>query len=635
MRISGLLLGLFLIVCSITVKGQVSDEPKQPRILILLDGSSSMLQPWGQDTRFKTAGRIITTLIDSLYKVNDQVEFALRVYGHQHPAQENNCIDTKKEVMFSKDNLTQMSLRLESLHPIGVSPIAYSLKEAAENDLTDEMRYTYSLILITDGGESCGGNICDVVKTLLDKKISFKPYIVSLVDYAPLKDQYNCLGNYLLTTKEKDINTTVGTIVEAYRPMLKMAVIDKKIIKAAVVNAPSVLKVDIPKFEIKKEDTREEPPPPPPPALPKPKIEKAPQAIPKEIPPAPTKDLTDRTITPPPPRPKEDVMFMVVRQLPLLFRGNIMSFYANKVSVPAYTVKRAIPEPVVTPPPVVPPKPVVKPEVKPIPPATVTAETTRPKEPKYNIEREEQKETTLEVFFTDGRGKFYQTTPQVVLLDPRTNQPVQRFYRTVNASGNPDPKTLPTGVYNLTVTGKSNLLIRNVEIRANNKNKIVVQVGKASLRFEYEDSPSQPVSEFSAKVKKNFEPGPVITQLCTQELEYDPGNYHIEISTQPRDHRSVDLDFDALVVIRIERPGFVNITNTNNMGEVKLYYQLGDQYVQFYKMNVNGNVNMQRLKLQRGNYRIGYNRTPNVPYAEETIKQFNVKSNQDTNVELD
>ena len=172
MRFPALLFGLFLSVFAAVA--QEATLPKQPRILILLDGSSSMLQPWEKgEQRFKAAAKIIDKLADSLYSINDQVELALRVYGHQHPAQENNCFDTRKEVMFSKDNRAQMSLRVASLNTMGVSPIAYSLKEAAENDLVDIDHYNYSMILINDGGESCGGDICNFVKILLEKKINF------------------------------------------------------------------------------------------------------------------------------------------------------------------------------------------------------------------------------------------------------------------------------------------------------------------------------------------------------------------------------------------------------------------------------------------------------------------------------
>ncbi len=216
---------LFLLV-AFNIQAQQKNPYKKNRILLLLDGSSSMVADWNTGTtRFKTAGDLISKLMDSVYSFNPDVEFALRVYGHQHSVPEHNCYDTKREVMFSKDNYTQMLLRLESLHPLGVSPIAYSLKQAAEEDFNDTYNYAYSLILITDGGESCGGNICEVVKTLLDKKIQFKPYIVSLVDYAPLRDQYACLGTYLQASNPTEIKQAIGTIASNYQKLLNVPIL--------------------------------------------------------------------------------------------------------------------------------------------------------------------------------------------------------------------------------------------------------------------------------------------------------------------------------------------------------------------------------------------------------------------------
>ncbi len=639
---------LLLVVCFtgfvLNSSAQV-DEEKQQRILLLLDGSSSMLQPWEKnEIRFRTAAKVITSLIDSIYKVNNQVEFGLRVYGHQHPAQDNNCFDTKREVMYSKDNLTQMELRLESLHPAGVSPIAYSIKEAVENDMPDTRHYNYSLILITDGGESCNGNICEVVRTLLEKKINFKSYIVSLVDYAPLKDQYDCMGSYLLVTQNGDIPKVVGTIVDGYKKILPLSTKDKKLLQQAAVNAPSALKVNIPTFKVP--ETKEEPTPAPvvkketPLATPKPKEIPA-----TEIPPRQQIDLTKQTQ---PVRAREYLISMESRtRFPYRMKYETPAFKTIKVPAFKAPIEQAPPSIAQVPPSAT---PVI---VKPQPPKDSIIAVTRPpsprpqpkpkapqpaqpklKEAKYTIQREEAQETTLEIYFTDGKGKFYETTPQVILRDPKTNQQAHKFYRTVNATGNPDPQNIPAGMYSLTVTGKSNLLVSNLEVKANSKNKYMIQVNKASLRFEYEDDPTQPVAEYAARVKKNFEPGPVVKQLCTQEMEYEPGNYHIEINTLPIDHRSVDLEIGAEIVIRVEKPGYVQFTNTNNIGNVILYYQLGDQFVTFYKMDIPGDPEKQKLRLQRGNYRVAYRKFAAAPTSAQEMKDFNVKTNLTTEIEL-
>ena len=167
---------------------QTSVKAKIPRVLILLDGSSSMRDDWAPGkTRFQQAGKFIIQLIDSLSQANEQVQFGLRVFGHQYPAQDKNCFDTKREIMFARDNTVQMQARLEALRGYGVSPIAYSLSEAAMEDFENEAKYAYSIILVTDGGESCGGDICKVVNDLLQRKIFFRLIFLACLTFPQLR----------------------------------------------------------------------------------------------------------------------------------------------------------------------------------------------------------------------------------------------------------------------------------------------------------------------------------------------------------------------------------------------------------------------------------------------------------------
>ncbi|RYD59364.1 MAG: VWA domain-containing protein [Sphingobacteriales bacterium] len=660
MRFSRLIL-VFLVFFFNTGLAQVSPNAKQPRILVLVDGSSSMLNSWQKtDDRFKAAGLIVEKLIDSIYSVNDQVEFALRVYGHQHPAQENNCVDTKTEVRFTKKNKTQMELRMASLHPRGVSPIAYSIKQAAENDMLDPDNNTYSLILITDGGESCGGDICAVARELLEKKISFKPYILSLVDHAPLRQQYECLGEYILVTKPGDIPSMVGKIVDSYRPMLAMAKIDPKLLQTAIAAAPSPLKVKSPAFKVAVETEKAPEPPKPqvPEPAPLPKTEISNLALaqsrqfpqmfviqafrPVALPPAripvaeaePPIVTTIAVTTPAPSGPTRLV-------IPNTNKGEAPKLEAPKTEAPKQVPPKAeAPKPEVPKP--VAPKPEVAKPVKPTPKPTVATSAKpvvepepKPKEATFTVDREDAKETTLEVYLTNGKGKFYKTTPQLLLLDAKTGKPVSKFYRTTDASGNPDPqKQITPGIYNLTVASKSNLVVKNVEIKEFARNKVNIIVGKASLIFTYQGNLKRPVNEYVAIVNRRFEAGPTIRQQCTQELEYEPGNYYIEVNTLPIFKRNLDLEFDYTYDLQIPEDGFVNFTNTNAVGKVRLYMPLGDQFLQFHALTVPGNADGQKLKLQPGTYEAHFIKNPNLPLQDDTVIRFNVKSNQITDLEL-
>ena len=109
MRLKRITLLLFSILYATFSFAQIQGELVQSRILILLDESSSMIQEWsGTKPKYKAADELIMRLMDSVYAVNNNVEFSLRVFGHQHTVGENDCYDTKNEVAFSRDNRSQM-----------------------------------------------------------------------------------------------------------------------------------------------------------------------------------------------------------------------------------------------------------------------------------------------------------------------------------------------------------------------------------------------------------------------------------------------------------------------------------------------------------------------------------------------
>lgn len=684
---------------------QAVSPSKIPRVLILLDGSSSMSEDWTPgNTRFQQAGKFILTLIDSLSAANDQVEFGLRVFGHQYPAQEKNCFDTKREIFFSRGNTAQMAARLQALRGYGVSPIAYSLSEAAYEDFENETKYAYSIILVTDGGESCDGDICKVVNDLLQRKIFFRPYIVSLLDYAPLRDLYKCLGTFLTVSKESEMAPVASKITDAHREGFDRAKTGKvisvlpeykkpdTIVKKVIINRPEVV---VPEVETPKPKDSVKPNPAPVAVVSKPK--EGPKKEEPPVAPKPAAPLQERDrrvfvplrlktkmkvfktiiIDPPYPKiqvvppfkmstvgdaPKVDTMAAVkplepIQRIPYkiyppLKLAKKKSFGPSlvvlpnpkKLIVPPFQQSKFEPQVAIVPdtlnipitvikrndaPPIA--KPVVKQSGAGI--TVVSKPTTQKKEATpFDIKKEPSVETEVELYFTDGNGKFYSTTPQILLSDPVTGKEVHTFYRTVNPEGNPDPAKVPSGSFNLSVVGSDRTYLKGVEISPNMKNKIIVTVASGSLQFVWKTGDSKkPVDKYFAQVKRNFVPQPMVTQKCDTVLSYPPGNYHIEINTMPVSVRSVDLNFGSVVVIPIDVPGTIQFTNSQNLGKVKLYYPLGDRYVQFWQMDIRGNAAAQSLELKPGPYEVHYSLAPGLP---EKVFKFQIKSNETTLAEL-
>ncbi|MEJ7645865.1 MAG: VWA domain-containing protein [Chryseolinea sp.] len=169
--------------------------PENTRILFLLDASGSMLEQWERpnQTRWSVAKSILTKLVDSL-KLNGKLQLALRVYGHRSPQEVKNCKDTWLEVPFKSKNHSLIIDKLQQIKPKGVTPITYSLEQAA-NDFPAGPGYRNIVILITDGIESCGGDLCAMSRAMQKKGVFLRPYIIGL----GLRSEktLECAGKYI------------------------------------------------------------------------------------------------------------------------------------------------------------------------------------------------------------------------------------------------------------------------------------------------------------------------------------------------------------------------------------------------------------------------------------------------------
>jgi Ca-activated chloride channel homolog len=170
--------------------------PEKTRILFLLDGSGSMLENWGRphQTKMSMAKIILSGIVDSL-KQNKNLELALRVYGHRSPKEQNNCKDTWLEAPFKVNNHQLIIDKINEIKPKGVTPITYSLEQAALDFPANAAGYRNIIILITDGIESCGGDICATSQALQRKGIFLRPYIIGLGLRA--EETLNCAGKFI------------------------------------------------------------------------------------------------------------------------------------------------------------------------------------------------------------------------------------------------------------------------------------------------------------------------------------------------------------------------------------------------------------------------------------------------------
>lgn len=185
--------------------------PEKTRILFVLDGSGSMNANWGENqSRMDIAKGILTRLVDSL-RVNPKLELALRVYGHRYSRQANNCNDSQLEVPFAANNHNAIINEIKDITPRGVTPITYSLLQAA-NDFPRGAGYRNILILITDGVESCGGDPCQASIELQKKGVFLRPFIIGLG--VPGGKALDCVGSFIDAENSRSFNNILNESIK-------------------------------------------------------------------------------------------------------------------------------------------------------------------------------------------------------------------------------------------------------------------------------------------------------------------------------------------------------------------------------------------------------------------------------------
>lgn len=120
---------------------------------IVIDASRSM---WGRmqgEPKMSVAKNILLNASDWLPA---DLDLALRAYGSISPSELNDCADSALLVPFGPDSRTQVRTAIEGLKPRGQTPIALALQQAGDDFAQFEGERT--VVLVTDGIESCGGD---------------------------------------------------------------------------------------------------------------------------------------------------------------------------------------------------------------------------------------------------------------------------------------------------------------------------------------------------------------------------------------------------------------------------------------------------------------------------------------------
>jgi hypothetical protein len=148
-------------------------EKTRKNLLVILDLSGSMNSALGKSTRIATARRVLHGI---LAKVPDDFNVGLRVYGDRYGSkQKETCTDSHLAQPVQKIDRTSLFKIIDTAKPRGETPLVYSVLQAIA-DL--KAAGGGSVVLITDGEESCGGDFAAAAAAIKQSGLDFRLNIV-------------------------------------------------------------------------------------------------------------------------------------------------------------------------------------------------------------------------------------------------------------------------------------------------------------------------------------------------------------------------------------------------------------------------------------------------------------------------
>ena len=139
-------------------------------IILVLDASGSM---WGQIEGTAKISIARDVVDEMLVDWSHDNELGLIAYGHRR---EGDCNDIQVVLPVAPLDPDQFSIAVRGLQPKGKTPLSASIKIAAEQLNYIDQQAT--VILVSDGEETCGLNPCEVASELFNFGLDFTAHVV-------------------------------------------------------------------------------------------------------------------------------------------------------------------------------------------------------------------------------------------------------------------------------------------------------------------------------------------------------------------------------------------------------------------------------------------------------------------------
>ncbi len=207
-------LSLFIVPPAALAQEDAPAPATGQNVMMVLDASGSM---WGQiDGKAKI--EIARGVIDGLLTEWDpSISLGLMAYGHR---QKGDCADIETLAPVGTVDKAGLMAKVNALNPKGKTPITASVRQAA-----DELKYTEekaTVILISDGLETCDADPCQLATELDAKGVDFTAHVVGFDLSDEDSKSLQCIadnsgGKFISASNAAELTTALGETVQAVK----------------------------------------------------------------------------------------------------------------------------------------------------------------------------------------------------------------------------------------------------------------------------------------------------------------------------------------------------------------------------------------------------------------------------------
>lgn len=212
---------MIALVAALLICGTGFAATSNANMVFILDASGSM---WGQvegKAKMAIAKEVMADLIKDL---PDKMNVGLVAYGHR---KKGDCNDVEELVALAPADKKALVSKVNAISPKGMTPITLSITKTVKPLKSKEGETT--VVLVSDGKETCEGDPCALVKELKQSGVKFTMHVVGF-DVTPEETkQLECIakaggGEYFAAKNAGEFKKAAEEVVEKAKPMGELRV---------------------------------------------------------------------------------------------------------------------------------------------------------------------------------------------------------------------------------------------------------------------------------------------------------------------------------------------------------------------------------------------------------------------------